>query len=105
MALSRDIWMRRLASAYIAVATAGLAYLASTFIKMTPLLLRWMDVEFVNYGGDTVSGWETIFSLFESLSGMFFAPVLFAGVVFLAVIVAAYWLTGIASGLSLKKRS
>ena len=98
-------WIKRLTLAYIAVAAAGIAQLAFAAVKIFLPLLRWMNVDFVNYGSDTVSGWETIFSLFEVLSGTLFAPILFAAITLLTVIIAAYWIAGIISSLSLKKAS
>lgn len=98
-------WIKRLTFAYIAVAAAGIAQLAFAAAKIFLPLLRWMNVDFVNYGSDTVSGWETIFSLLEVLSGTFFAPILFAAIALLTVIIAAYWIVGIIASLSLKKAS
>lgn len=98
-------WIKRLTLAYIAVAAAGIVQLAFAAVKIFLPLLRWMNVDFVNYGSDTVSGWETIFSLLEVLSGTFFAPILFAAIALLTVITAAYWIVGIIASLSLKKAS
>lgn len=98
-------WIKRLTFAYIAVAAAGIVQLAFAAAKIFLPLLRWMNVDFVNYGSDTVSGWETIFSLLEVLSGTFFAPILFAAIALFTVITAAYWIVGIIASLSLKKAS
>lgn len=99
-----NLRIQRLASAYIAIALSGLAYLAFSAVKVVPPILQWMDAGFVNYGDDTVSGWATIFSLIGFLSGTFFAPLILVCVVLLVTATAFYWIMGIVLCLSLKKK-